>query len=112
MTTMDQPYMLDTNVFNDVRDGKISLAAFAGYRLLVIAVQVAELRATANPDRRAALLDVFEEINPTLVPASSFVLDIEGAGLDQACWNDGSGNFDKMLYRLRQLDGRNNCVML
>src|ERR1039457_2601842 len=30
--------------------------------------------------------------------------DIEGAGFDQAHWNDGSGNFDRMLARLQQLD--------
>jgi hypothetical protein len=34
-------------------------------------------------------------------------LDVEGAGLDQACWNDGSGNFDKMLNRLCELDDKN-----
>ena len=41
-----QTYMLDTNVFNHVLEEKISLELFAGCRLLVIGVQLAELRAT------------------------------------------------------------------
>jgi rRNA-processing protein FCF1 len=39
--------------------------------------------------------------------ASSFAFDIEGAGFDQAYWNDGSGKFQKMRKRLQVLD-RNN----
>ncbi len=99
-----QKYMLDTNIFNHVLDGKISLASLTDRRLLVIGVQSAELRATPDAARRAALLAAFEEIHPTLLPASSFAFDIEGAGFDQAHWNDGSGNFDRMLARLQQLD--------
>jgi predicted nucleic acid-binding protein len=110
MTATERPYMLDTNVFNDVLDDKISLASFAGRRLLVIGVQADELRATPEDPttrRRERLLAVFAEINPEVLPASSFAFDVEGAGLDQAYWNDGSGNFEKMLSRLRELDGRN-----
>lgn len=103
---MVQTYMLDTNVFNDVLDRKISSGSFTGRRMLVIGVQAAELRATPETLRREKLLAVFEEINPDTVPASSFAFDVEGAGLDQAHWNDRSGNFQKMLDRLQQLDGR------
>jgi rRNA-processing protein FCF1 len=96
--------MLDTNVFNAVVDNNISLAAFARCRLLVIGVQMAELAATKRAPRREALLAIAVEINPTTLLASSFAFGIEGAGFDQACWNDGSGTFQKMLDRLRQLD--------
>jgi predicted nucleic acid-binding protein len=99
-----QTYMLDTNVFNAVLDGKIPLASLESRRLLVIGVQAAELRATKTSERRAALLAVFEEIRPSTLPASSFAFDIEGAGFDQSNWNDGSGRFDRMLARLQQLD--------
>lgn len=101
------PYMLDTNVFNDVLDGKISPMAITKHRLLVIGVQAAELCATRNSERRADLLAVFEKINPSTEPASSFAWSIEGAGWKQAYWNDGSGNFQRMLTRLRQLDSEN-----
>ena len=90
-------------------DGKISAAAFAGRRVFVIGIQAAELQATRTPERRAALLAAFEKINPATVPASSFLLGIEGAGLGQAEWNDGSGIFEKMLNRLQALD-RNNAT--
>jgi hypothetical protein len=43
-------------------------------------------------------------INPPVILASSSAFDIEGAGWDKACWNDGSGNFEKMRDRLRELD--------
>src|ERR1700730_4859051 len=89
-------YMLDTNVFNDALAGKISSAVFAGRRLLVTGVQAAELRATKNTTRQADLLVTFEDVKPPVLAASSFALDIEGAGWDQAEWNDGSGNFEKM----------------
>jgi predicted nuclease of predicted toxin-antitoxin system len=39
-----------------------------------------------------------------VLPASNFAFGIEGAGWGQAEWNDGSGNLEKMLNRLRQLD--------
>jgi predicted nucleic acid-binding protein len=101
-----QTYMLDTNVFNDVFDEKISLDSFAGCRLLALGVQLDELRANKTSERRAALLAVFEEINPTVLHASSFAWGIEGAGWNQAYWNNGTGNFEKMLDRLRQLDDK------
>jgi hypothetical protein len=104
MPPVDQAYMLDTNVFNTALDEKISAATFAGRRLLVIGVQADELRATRKPTRQVALLAKFEEIKPTSVLASSFAWGIEGAGWNQACWNDRSGNYEKMLDRLRQLD--------
>jgi len=100
--------MLDTTVFNAVLEGKVSLASFAGSQLLVIGVQAAELRATKNLKKRAELLAVYDEIHAAKVPASSFAFDIEGAGFDQACWNDGSGNFERMLARLQELDGKKN----
>jgi predicted nucleic acid-binding protein len=99
-----QAYMLDTNVFNKVVKDNNPLAAFAGRRLLVIGVQMAELAATKCAPRREALLAIAKEIKPTTLRASSFAFGIEGAGFDEACWNDGSGTFQKMLDRLRQLD--------
>ncbi|HXC13532.1 MAG TPA: hypothetical protein VNV39_11890 [Stellaceae bacterium] len=100
-------YMLDTNVFNDVLDGKVSTMSLTEHRLLVIGVQAAELRATRNSARRADLLAVFEEINPSTEPASSFAWGIEGAGWNQAYWSNKSGNFQRMIERLRQLDSQN-----
>jgi len=103
--TAAEAYMLDTNVFDRVLEGRISLSSFGGRRLLVIGIQRDELSKAKDP-RRTELLATFAAINPTVVPAASMHWNIEGAGLDQACWNDGSGTFDKMLDRLRALDAK------
>jgi predicted nucleic acid-binding protein len=102
--TRDQTYMLDTNVFNNLLDQKTSASLFAGHHVIATGIQADELRATRNEGRRASLLDVFKEVAPVRTLASSFALDIEGAGLDQAYWNDGTGQFEKMLARLEMLD--------
>jgi hypothetical protein len=96
--------MLDTNIFNRVCDGAISLGLLAERRPIATGVQPAELRATADAERREALLAIFHVIAPDLVPASSFCFDIPGAGWDEAEWNDGTDRFQKMLARLVCLD--------
>jgi predicted nucleic acid-binding protein len=113
MTSSNRPYMLDTTVFNDLLDGKLSFEFLANHRLLVTGIQADELHRTSDPKRRAKLFATYEVVNPSKVLAASFALDIEGAGLDQAYWNDGSGKFEKMLYRLRELDsGKSNLNQL
>src|SRR5437899_4828436 len=90
-------YMLDTNLFNGVLDGKVSAASCTHLRLLATGIQASELGNTSNLTRRAELLAVFEQVNPAVPLTSSAAFDIEGAGWDEACWNDGSGNYEKML---------------
>jgi hypothetical protein len=97
MIPMSETYMLDTNVFNAVLDGRVFLASSVGRILLVTGIQRDELGATAKPGRRAALLAVYKEIRPTSLPASSFAFDIEGAGFDQAYWNDGAETLRRCL---------------
>jgi rRNA-processing protein FCF1 len=106
--TRDQTYMLDTNVFNDVLDQKISTSFFAGYHLVVTGIQADELKATGNDERRASLLTAFKDVAPMSLMASSFALDIEGAGLGQAYWNDGTGRLEQMLASLQALDRKKN----
>jgi hypothetical protein len=103
-STLSNGYMLDTTLFNSVRDGEILPASFAGLHLLVTGIQESELRATKCPQRRANLVAAFKEVDAVLVRASSFAWGIKGAGWVEAYWNDGSGNFQKMLDRLRMLD--------
>jgi hypothetical protein len=98
--------MLDTNVFNRVLDGNISVSSFEGYRLLVTGIQRDELSKTKDDVRRTALLATFDTISPEVGLASSFAFGVEGAGWGQADWNDGTGNFEKMRNRLQELDPR------
>ena len=104
MITEPQAFMLDTNVFSRVLDGVLPLPAKTGRRFLVTGVQADECRSTPCSTRRAGLLRTIEEIAPELCLASSFCLDIEGAGADQAEWNDGTGRFETMLARLKVID--------
>ena len=101
-------YMFDTNKFDNVLDTQILPASFAHLRILATGVQAAEIRAiTKNDVRRAELLTIFWQTIPAVTPTSSFALGIEGAGFGQAYWNDGSGDHERMLNRLRELDRKN-----
>lgn len=103
----NRAYMLDTNIFDRLLDSTIPHSSLTGRRLLVTGIQRDEL-ARAKEKRGENLLQIHDEVvNPEKVLASSFSWGIEGAGLDQAYWNDGSGTFKKMLERLQQLDSTN-----
>lgn len=95
-------FMLDTNIFNAVLDGSMSIAPC--HRLLTTGVQAGELKATKDAARREALLRTFIDIDTSTIPASSMAFGVEGAGWGEAYWNDGSGNFQKMLGRLNELE--------
>jgi hypothetical protein len=101
-------YMLDTTLFNAVAKEGLSVAPFVHIRLLATSVQASELRATnaKYPKIGAKLVAAFEEVGATVLPAASAAFDVEGAGFDQAHWNDGTGTFEKMLTRLVELDGK------
>ena len=94
-------YMLDTNIFNRLADGQVSIDAFRGLRLVATHVQLDELRATKNPARAADLRSAFEEIDPTLGSTASAFPDV--SKWDQSSWSD-DGVADRMLARLNQLN--------
>jgi predicted nucleic acid-binding protein len=103
----DKGYMLDTNLFNRLVEGKLSVAAVSHLRLLATHVQLSELRATKNLERRNKLLAVFDDVGPEIV-LSAFLLDIEGAGLDQGELVDPArhARFARMLERLQALEAK------
>ncbi len=84
-------------------DGTIPLSPFVGRRVLVVGVQWDELSKAPEP-KRSALLATFRKIDPDVELASTLAWDIEGAGWEQALWNDGTGRCDLMLQRLQALD--------
>ena len=73
-------YMLDTNVFNHVLDGKINVDTLVGKDLVATHVQRDELSKTNDEARRAALLNVFNELTPEQAVTSSAVAGISVAG--------------------------------
>lgn len=79
-------YVLDTNIFNRVLDGRFKLSTLPdACSFVATKIQVRELEAASEP-RRAALLATFAEVAPDLAPAA-FSLDIPGAGLDEGEWS-------------------------
>lgn len=76
--------MFDTNVFNRILDGVISLQALTG-RVVVYAthIQRDEINNTKDAGRRMALAKVFSVAIAESISTASFVLDV--SGLNDAC---------------------------
>lgn len=98
--------MLDTNVFNAIRDGVDigSLIEIDG-SLIVTSIQMREIR--ANPDKadRDKLLKIYSEINPRLVPTESAVYGI--SEFDLANFSDGV-SYQALLDALNSKKWRSN----
>jgi hypothetical protein len=77
-------FMFDTNVFNRILDGQLSMDA---NRCPILAyathIQRDEINNTTDRDRRTRLLEVFHEETTESVPTNSFVLGT--SRLDEAC---------------------------
>lgn len=73
--------MFDTNVFNRILDGIVSVEALAGHvEIFATHIQLDELSRTKNQERRAALGSVFAAVVTEAVPTDSFVLDVSRLG--------------------------------
>jgi hypothetical protein len=63
--------MLDTNIFNLICDGKVSLEVFDGQKLFCTYVQYDELCQTRDLARREALIEAFRKANVEWVPTQT-----------------------------------------
>jgi predicted nucleic acid-binding protein len=82
-------YLLDTNVFNWLVQGDLSIADLPSNGAFVATpVQRGELDKTPDQTKRGALLALFSTIVTDLHPAP-FAFDVQGAGFDQGRWTDG-----------------------
>jgi predicted nucleic acid-binding protein len=83
-----QSYMFDTNLFNCILDGVVEISKFRRKaRFYATHVQLDELKATSNVQRRQDLLAVFEEVvGINKIPTEAFVLDV--SLLDEAKLGD------------------------
>jgi predicted nucleic acid-binding protein len=95
-------YMLDTNLFNGLVDGKVSLNEFQGKKLMVTHVQHDELNATSERTRRENLLSMFETVSAASVATSTAIWD--DSRWDGANWSDDDKLYEKMLAELKKLD--------
>jgi predicted nucleic acid-binding protein len=94
-------YMLDTNIFDRVVDGKTPLAAFAERSVFATHVQRDELGA-ACPERARALLEKFEVIDPGKLATVSAAWNVSKWG--EAGWGDDDRLWEQILGRIKELD--------
>ncbi|WP_135201053.1 hypothetical protein [Duganella callida] len=120
-------YMLDTNVFNHVLDGKINIQSLKKLTVFVTHIQRDEIQKTKDEVRRGALMQVFQNVTSSTTPTSSCVAGVSVAGgacptgnatlptetavwgvskWGEAKWSKGDGLFESMRC---DLDGMNKA---
>jgi predicted nucleic acid-binding protein len=95
-------YMLDTNVFNHLVEGKITVEQFAEYELYATHIQKNELEECPTLEKRSKLLSIFQFIGPKTLPTPSAVWDV--SEWDESCWSDSDGIYGALLNRIIELD--------
>jgi len=125
-------YMLDTNVFNHVLDGRINIDDLDGLTFAATHIQSDELRNTKDEIRRAKLLGIFSRLIEHPEPTNTFVAGVSVAGgarvgsggmvptesaiwgvsrWGEAKWGVGDGIFTGMRQELDALNkGKRNNV--
>jgi hypothetical protein len=101
MSVVAEGHILDTNLFNDVADGKVLHSAFAGRRLFATHVQLDELKNTGNIGRRGALCASFQSVAPAQLITSGAIWGVSKWG--EAAWPEDD-LLDRMRPVLEELD--------
>lgn len=74
-------YVLDTNIFNRILDGRLSINDLpSGAEFFATHVQIEEINQTNDTERRALLFLIFAEIRPSIVSTESFALGVSRIG--------------------------------
>lgn len=98
-------YLLDTNIFNQLVDERISFAELpADGPLLATYLQMQEIGNTKREERRILLMSKFQEINPQTVPVETSLWNVTP-------WGEGKYGSNSVLYGelLAELDAKNNA---
>jgi len=98
-------YLFDTNIFNRVLDGLVEITKFRERaHFYATHVQIDELKATANIQRRQELLAALKAVvGNNKVPTESFVLGV--SSLDEAKLGDEENNlYSKIKVALDKLN--------
>ena len=97
-------YLLDTNIFNQLVDGRISFSEIPNDApLLATYLQFQEIGNTKRPERREVLQRKFQEVNPQTVPVETSLWGVTPYG--QGKYGGGSELFKALLVAL---DSKNN----
>jgi len=82
-------YVVDTNIFNRIADGRFSRAQLPpDAELIATHIQVDEINQTADSERRAVLFLTFAQHQPAIVPTESALWDV--SRWEQAKWGEGT----------------------
>jgi len=106
-------YVIDTNVFNWLVDGRIDLSVFppdAG--LVATHVQIDEINRTSDPERRAQLFLRFAKLAPEIVPTESGIWGASRWG--EAKWSNGrrlGSIIDALDKRRRKRNNREDALI-
>jgi len=93
-------YILDTNIFNKLREGSLDRQALVGLTLIGTYVQRLELADTPQEDRRRELLKLYSEfVNAKVTPFTTRWGDPWGSS-----WSDSDGLYDQLLSAVRKAD--------
>jgi len=95
-------FMLDTVIFNRIRDGNLALSGLRGKALFATHVQRDELEATRDEARRCLLSETFKAVDPSIVPTTSAIFDI--SRFDEACWTSDDTMHNEIFQRIVELD--------
>lgn len=88
-----EKYMFDTNIFDDIVNGKLGIANIARYKnfkkaeIYVTHIQIDENNKCSDVDKRARLNIFMVKIRPILIPTSSCAFDI--SRFDESKFGDG-----------------------
>lgn len=95
-------YMFDTNIFNEILDHKIDIASITNASLYVTHIQLNEIQATKNEERRNLLLQVFHEVDKETITTESAVWDVSEWG--NAKWGSENNLYQPIMKRLGELN--------
>ncbi|MEN3111150.1 type II toxin-antitoxin system VapC family toxin [Uliginosibacterium paludis] len=88
INVISMKYMLDTNIFNLLLDGRFSLSFLSEVNgVFATPIQMEELSKTSDAERRNELLRIFEDVSPHVF-SPSFSWDVPGAGWDDGEWSE------------------------
>jgi len=97
--------MLDTNIFNRILDGQVSIAVFCKSSIYITHVQHDELGATKKDLRRKQLLEIFRLIEKKKIPTESAVFGV--SRFDEAKFSD-SILYEKIKKKLDAVEKKPN----
>ena len=97
-------FMLDTTVFNHIKQKRFPSAVFRGRKIFATHVQPDELGRTPNLITKADLLQIFTEIGPASLATDTAVWGDSKWGKTK--WSSKDGLYRKLRRRIQELDGK------